>query len=235
MPVNKVIYGGQTLIDLTGDSVTPETLAEGVTAHNAAGERITGTLAGGGSGVDNLDASLDGTLTEVDSNVTKVIAHALRGITTITRVNLPKATSIGTYAFYGCNGINSVNAPNVTSLGTYSFYGCNKLTEVNFPKATTVPSTSFYQCTNLARADFGAAKSIAGNAFAYCSKLQTLILRYTGGVVTLTSTSFSGAAFDGYAYVPAALLADYEVDSTWKSYAPSAKFRAQEDYPDICG
>lgn len=50
MPVNKVIYSGQTLIDLTEDSVTPETLAEGVTAHNAAGERITGIMAGGGGG-----------------------------------------------------------------------------------------------------------------------------------------------------------------------------------------
>lgn len=44
MAVNKVEYGGDTLIDLTGDSVTSQTLAEGETAHNAAGEEITGTL-----------------------------------------------------------------------------------------------------------------------------------------------------------------------------------------------
>lgn len=44
MAVNKVEYGGETLIDLTGDSVAPETLAEGETAHNAAGEKITGTM-----------------------------------------------------------------------------------------------------------------------------------------------------------------------------------------------
>lgn len=43
MAVNKVTYGGETLIDLTEDSVTPETLAEGVTAHNKSGTRITGT------------------------------------------------------------------------------------------------------------------------------------------------------------------------------------------------
>ncbi len=35
MAVNKVVYGGDALIDLTGDSVSPETLAVGVTAHNA--------------------------------------------------------------------------------------------------------------------------------------------------------------------------------------------------------
>lgn len=43
MSVNKVVYGGQTLVDLTSDTVTPETLASGVTAHNAKGEVITGT------------------------------------------------------------------------------------------------------------------------------------------------------------------------------------------------
>ena len=42
MAINKVEYGGNTLIDLTGDSVTPETLAAGATAHNAAGEEIVG-------------------------------------------------------------------------------------------------------------------------------------------------------------------------------------------------
>ena len=45
MGVSKIVYGGNTLIDLTADTVTPGTLAAGVVAHNAAGERITGALA----------------------------------------------------------------------------------------------------------------------------------------------------------------------------------------------
>lgn len=43
MGVNKVIYGAETLIDLTGDTVAPETLARGATAHDASGALITGT------------------------------------------------------------------------------------------------------------------------------------------------------------------------------------------------
>lgn len=43
MAINKVIYGGQTLMDLTGDSVTPDTLLVGSTAHNMAGEVVDGT------------------------------------------------------------------------------------------------------------------------------------------------------------------------------------------------
>ena len=41
--VNKVVYGDEIKIDLTGDSVTPETLKKGVTAHDKSGEIITGT------------------------------------------------------------------------------------------------------------------------------------------------------------------------------------------------
>ncbi len=43
MPVNKVVYGGNTVIDLTGDTVTAERLQSGYTAHGANGEIITGT------------------------------------------------------------------------------------------------------------------------------------------------------------------------------------------------
>lgn len=43
MAVNKVEINGQTAIDLTQDTVTPETLKKGITAHSASGEKITGT------------------------------------------------------------------------------------------------------------------------------------------------------------------------------------------------
>lgn len=40
---NKVVYGGDVLIDLTGDTVTPDKLAKGITAHDKSGATITGT------------------------------------------------------------------------------------------------------------------------------------------------------------------------------------------------
>lgn len=48
MAVNKVVYAGETLVDLTNDTVTPETLAKGATAHDASGAVIVGTMATGG-------------------------------------------------------------------------------------------------------------------------------------------------------------------------------------------
>ena len=43
MAINKVIYGGNILIDLTTDTVTADKLASGITAHDASGKIITGT------------------------------------------------------------------------------------------------------------------------------------------------------------------------------------------------
>lgn len=43
MAISKVIYGGQTLIDLTTDTITPDKLKKGYTAHGKDGEVINGT------------------------------------------------------------------------------------------------------------------------------------------------------------------------------------------------
>ena len=43
MATSKVVYSGRTLIDLTGDTVTEESLLRGYTAHKAYGTLITGT------------------------------------------------------------------------------------------------------------------------------------------------------------------------------------------------
>lgn len=40
--VNKVVYGGTVLIDLTGDTVTADKVLKGYTAHDKSGETITG-------------------------------------------------------------------------------------------------------------------------------------------------------------------------------------------------
>lgn len=43
MAVNKVVYSGTTLIDITDSTVTPETLVSGATAYDASGAKIAGT------------------------------------------------------------------------------------------------------------------------------------------------------------------------------------------------
>lgn len=42
MAVNRVIFGAETLLDITGDTVTPDDVAEGVTFHGADGVKRAG-------------------------------------------------------------------------------------------------------------------------------------------------------------------------------------------------
>ena len=39
--INKIIYGGKVLIDLTGDTVTADKLLENMTAHDKSGATVT--------------------------------------------------------------------------------------------------------------------------------------------------------------------------------------------------
>ena len=44
MGVSKFVYAGATKFDITADTVAADKLLSGVTAHNAAGNQITGTV-----------------------------------------------------------------------------------------------------------------------------------------------------------------------------------------------
>ena len=55
MDINKVIFGSQTLIDLTGDTVSEDTLLSGQTAHDKSGAVITGACP---FDVDSADATV---------------------------------------------------------------------------------------------------------------------------------------------------------------------------------
>ena len=55
MGLNKVVYGGNTLIDLTGDTVTEDKMLKGITAHGKDGEAVTGICT---YDVDSSDATV---------------------------------------------------------------------------------------------------------------------------------------------------------------------------------
>lgn len=53
MTYNKVVLEGETLMDISNDSVTPETLLLGETAHDASGEQIVGAYSPSGDALIN--------------------------------------------------------------------------------------------------------------------------------------------------------------------------------------
>ena len=66
--INKVVYGGNTLIDLTADTVTASALASGITAHDKSGAVITGT--------STLDSDTSGDTAAVAEILSGKTAHA---------------------------------------------------------------------------------------------------------------------------------------------------------------
>lgn len=123
MAVNKVEYGGRTLIDLTGDTVTPETLVQGATAHNAAGEMIEGKNMGSSGDMLKSDydpesavqeaggiaAYVDGTIYSDDSETTP------ENILSTTEEVLRKVYPVG--AVY--MSVNSADPADLFGFGTW--------------------------------------------------------------------------------------------------------------------
>ena len=55
MGYNKIVYDNNTLIDLTADTITPDKILVGYTAHDRAGNLITGTASGEVGQVRTMD------------------------------------------------------------------------------------------------------------------------------------------------------------------------------------
>lgn len=223
--VNKVVFNGDTLIDLTNDTITAEDLKDGVTAHDKSGNAIVGTLEVNEGGGDTTaeDGLIERTLTACSNN---------------------RVTTVGNYAFYQYSSLTTANFPLVTTIGNYAFQNCRGLTTANFPLVTTIGDSVFRDCRGLTTATLPVATSIGIYAFMYNYSLTTLILRNTTQVCTLTSINaftncyhYHGTVHatynpsglkDGYIYVPASLIDNYKVATNWSTFA--TQFRALEDY-----
>lgn len=55
MAINKVIYNGNILIDLTADTIIADKLLNGYNAHGSNGESIMGTMQNNGSVAATID------------------------------------------------------------------------------------------------------------------------------------------------------------------------------------
>lgn len=113
MAVNKVDINGATVIDLTGDSVTPETLLQGATAHDASGAAITGTMVRGTELKIIVSVASGATVTATKGNLS-VSGTSVNGTCTLT---VPEA---GTWSVKATLNGQTSNTKSVTFTDRYA-------------------------------------------------------------------------------------------------------------------
>jgi hypothetical protein len=110
--------------------------------------------------------------------VTAVGDRAFGWSSTLTRVSLPMAVTIGEWAF--CyTSLETLSLPAVQTIGNYAFEGCDDLTTVDLPAATSIGEGAFFSCDALEAVNLPAVQTIGGFAFDYCPALETVTLPAT--------------------------------------------------------
>lgn len=140
MAVNKVIYGGNTLVDLTGDTVTAADLADGVKATGADGNPIVGLMQKGEiASYDEIDNALNlaGTGTIPSGGVVS-IAQGGTGATTAAQAR----ANLGAVAVSDLSAVaTSGNYNDLTNKPTIPSTANTKLTGSTTAETLTVTGT----------------------------------------------------------------------------------------------
>lgn len=146
--------------------------------------------------IDNL---IDGTITEIETNVTVIRTSAFMNLQSLNFIIAKNVISIGDSAFYGC-GLSSINPFRFESCETIGFQAFRNMSTMQrqpynriclFPKLTT----------------------IAGNSFQSSNMYTGMTERILKQKCVLTSADVTG----GYSiiYIPSALLSWYQNATNW--------------------
>ena len=142
MGINKVVVNDEVKLDLTADTVSPSTLALGITAHDKSGELITGTMESGGINEEDLKFSGGLNYFGQDGRLDNLIEHNFDKIKIGWVEN--DGTKHGVLAFNnGFSNSSLSRIPPIIIYGVqygsleYAFSGCKNLTEL--PIFSTAP------------------------------------------------------------------------------------------------
>lgn len=235
-----------------GDAIREKTGSTAKLTLDQMVDEIEG-ISGGGVNEAEIGLLEGGLESYTNDRVTTVGKYSFYN-STVKHVSFPNATAIGNSAFQKCANLLTIDVPNVNNLQSGGiFKECTSLTSISLPKVKSVNSggsmfatctslvdvdlpivadlgsmSCFQGCTALKKLDLPSATAISGGTvFSGCTSFETLILRNTTNIVTLSgSNNFTNtviAAGTGSIYVPDDLVESYKAATNWATYADQIK------------
>lgn len=229
---------GSVLIDLTSDTVTAATLQSGYTAHNSAGELITGKLVPSSTGYTDtqwLAKTVNGPVYYTGTSTPTL--DGFQKVTEFSAPNFVNGYNIN-FVFRNCYLLEKISLPKVTRLsGADNFKNCRKLTMLVLPslgKGTTASYAmqatlnGFNGCSILQVIDVYTLYNIISKAFLNCTIFDTLIIRHRSGdkgnpiaslaaIDAFSGTPFASGGAGGTLYVPSADISAYQAATNWST------------------
>ena len=141
--------------------------------------------------VPHMDSLIDYSVRTVDSKATQVKPYCFQGCRNLKTVNLPNATTIGSYAFHNADALKHLSIPKVTSLLVNAIEGCIELQSIHAPLMSTIPDYMFRFLTKLSDVNFQSANAIGNYAFSGCAIARIDKTAFTN------ATSIGEGAFEG--------------------------------------
>lgn len=172
---NKIIVNGNTLIDVTGDTVTAATLLSGYTAHDASGTAILGTASGG---TPTLQTKSE-TYTPSETAQTDAIT-ADSGYDGLDTVNITVSAISSTYVGSGITQRTSsdLSASGATVTAPAGYYASSASTSVSSGTAGTPTATK---------------GTVSGHAVSVTPSVTNTAGYISGGTKTGTAVSVSAS------------------------------------------
>lgn len=132
---SKIVYFGETLIDLTDDTVEAAKLLKGVTAHDKKGEKVTGTLADVTQATPTITVDAAGKITASATQAAGVVAAGTKSATKQLTVQAAKTVTPSTSA-------QTAAAKGVFTTGIITVAAVYAVIRVTYPSGSTCTCTS---------------------------------------------------------------------------------------------
>ena len=198
----------------------------------------------GFSGTITESAFENASLIQIETNALSIDRLAFQFCYSLSQINLPVCSYIGSAAFRYCRSLSQISLPVCSYINRYAFTCCSSflsqislpvcefigegafeecffLSQISLPVCKYIGSIAFQFCYSLSQINLPVCSYIDSNAFNFCDHLRTIRLGYSS-VVTLNTTLWKETdpplSFSSI-LVPSSLVAVYKADSVWSQYS----------------